>query len=122
MSLPQDLALLQFVLPKGLLDYFIVKQLLQQSETLYIHLEEKNIPPPEHPSGKLISKGFFEEIKVQDFPLRDKRVYLMIKRRRWFNTDTLQYIHRDWSLVAKGTRLTQEFASFLKEISRYKAS
>ncbi|MGL5262175.1 MAG: ISAon1 family transposase N-terminal region protein, partial [Bacteroides sp.] len=41
------------------------------------------------------------------------------KRRRWLNKSTGQLVQRDWSLVAKGTRLTAEFASFLKEINRY---
>nr|MDQ8213604.1 transposase [Mariniflexile sp. KMM 9835] len=28
-------------------------------------------------------------------------------------------IKRDWNLVAQGTRMTSEFAAFLKDISRY---
>jgi tRNA A58 N-methylase Trm61 len=45
-------------------------------------------------------------------------VYLHIKRRRWTNKTTGEIIKRDWLLVAKGTRMTQEFAAFLKEINR----
>jgi tRNA A58 N-methylase Trm61 len=43
-------------------------------------------------------------------------VYLHIKRRRWTNKTTGEIIKRDWLLVAKGTRMTQELRSFLKEI------
>jgi hypothetical protein len=42
---------------------------------------------------------------------------IYIKRRRWTNKTTGEIIKRDWLLVAKGTRMTQEFAAF-KEINR----
>jgi tRNA A58 N-methylase Trm61 len=45
-------------------------------------------------------------------------VYLHIKKRRWTNKVTGEIVKRDWNLVAKGTRMTQEFAAFLKEINR----
>ena len=45
-------------------------------------------------------------------------MYLHIKRRRWTNKANGEIIKRDWTLVAKGTRMTQEFATFLKEINR----
>jgi hypothetical protein len=40
-----------------------------------------------------------------------------IKSRRWTNKTTGEIIQRDWQLVAKGTRMTQEFG-LLKEINR----
>ena len=45
-------------------------------------------------------------------------MYLHIKRRRWTNKANGEIIKIDWTLVAKGTRMTQEFAAFLKEINR----
>ena len=63
------------------------------------------------------SKDFSPEITVEDFPLRGKTVLLHIKRRRWTLTNTGKIIKRDCNLVAKGTRITNEFASFLKDIS-----
>jgi hypothetical protein len=30
-------------------------------------------------------------------------------------------VQRDWNLVAQGTRMTSDFAAFLKEISRYES-
>jgi len=66
----------------------------------------------------LVSKGFWDKITIQDFSLRGKFVYLHIKRRRWTNKATGEIIKRDWVLVAKDTRMTQEFVTFLKEINR----
>jgi hypothetical protein len=33
--------------------------------------------------------------------------------------ETLHVYFGDWNLVAKGSRMTEEFAAFLKEISRF---
>jgi hypothetical protein len=69
--------------------------------------------------GSKYSKGFFPEIVIQDFPIRGHKVFLHIRRRRWLNTETSKVIYRNWTLVEKGTRMTGEFAAFLKEINRY---
>jgi transposase len=121
MNEQRDKELLSLVLPSGILEFFIITQVIQSKEQLDFHLEEKNIIPQEYINNKVTSKGFYDEIKVQDFPIRGKEVYLHIKRRRWLNESTGNIVIRDWELVAKGTRMTKEFASFLKVISRYQA-
>jgi len=105
--------LLSYFLPEGLLDFFEITS-IEKGESLTIHLQEKNITPVEHIGHKLTSKGFYEEATIQDFPIRKKACFLKVKRRRWLNEDTGNYVARDWKLVAKGTRMTQELASFLK--------
>lgn len=109
--------LLNFLLPEGLLDYFKVTKGEKDQESYTIHLEEKNIPPSQYSKNKLTSKGFYEPITIQDFPLRGKACFLRVKRRRWLNLDTGDIVTRDWDLVAKGTRMTSEFATFLKGIN-----
>ena len=106
------------MLPDFLADHFEVVSSINTEEILHLYFEEKSKPPEEFNSFELVSKGFMGEITIQDFPLRGKYVYLHIKRRRWTNKSTGEIIKRDWSLVAKGTRMTQEFAAFLKEINR----
>ena len=116
-----DYELLKYLLPEGILDYFEITKVDLTSEVFSIYLSELNILPQEYISDKLVSKGFYEDIKVQDFPIRGKACYLYIKRRRWDNATTGEIVHRNWELVAKGTRLTTDFAAFLKEIYRYKS-
>ncbi|EDM22187.1 conserved domain protein [Bacteroides caccae ATCC 43185] len=41
---------------------------------------------------------------------------LNLRRRRWILKSSNEYISRNWRMVAEGTRLTQDFASFLKEL------
>ncbi len=62
----------------------------------------------------LESKGFYDPVIVQDFPLRGKKVFLNIRRRRWLLKKHNEYISRNWRMVV--TRMTQDFASFLKEL------
>ena len=113
------LDLLKLFLPDILVEHSDLTPSNQEGETLHLYFEEQNKPPIEYASKILISKGFHDEITVQDFPLRGKRVFLHIKRRRWTDKQTNEIVQRDWTLVAKGSRMTEEFADFLKEISRF---
>lgn len=115
-------ALIKFLLPEGLLDYFEVTKVEPFNGVVNIYLEELNTPPAEFKANKLTSKGFFDEVKIQDFPIRGKAAYLFIKRRRWLDETTQKTVYRNWELLAKGTRMTSDFASFLKVINRYQSS
>ena len=106
------------MLPDFLVDHFEVVSSTNTEEIVHLYFEENAKPPKEFDTLELVSKGFQDEITIQDFPLRGKYVYLHIKRRRWTNKTTGEILKRDWNLVADGTRVTQEFTSFLKEINR----
>lgn len=86
---------------------------------LHLYFEEKNNVPKEFSSLRLQSKGFHEEITVDDFPLRGKAVKLNIKRRRWTDIKSGKILQRNWNLIAKGSHMTKDFADFKKKISRY---
>jgi hypothetical protein len=102
-------SLLRLFLPDFILENFEFKGVI----------EELNTPPSEWDNIKVLSKGFFPQIVIQDFPIRGHKVFYHIRRRRWLNTETSKVIYRNWSLVEKGTRMTGDFAAFLKEINRY---
>jgi len=95
--------LLKFMLPDFLVDHFDVVSSADTEEVLHLYFEEKSKVPEEFNTLELVSKGFQDEITIQDFPLRGKYVYLHIKRRRWTNKTTGEIIKRDWQLAAKGT-------------------
>jgi transposase len=111
--------LLGLLLPEGMLDYFELTDVEKRPDSYLIHLSERNIPPASCKDCKLASKGFYEPATIQDFPLRGRACYLKVRRRRWLNEATGAIVMRDWSVVAKGTRMTAEFAAFLKELNRY---
>lgn len=111
------LQLISLLLPEGLPSYFDVTSVSTAKDgTIHIHLEE-HISPPEEFKGRLLhSHGLLPAIEVQDFPLRGKKCYLHIARRRWQDQHTGQVVMRDWKLVQSGTRMTAEFAAFLKGV------
>lgn len=117
MELPIDL--LKLFLPEMLVAHFDLVRHTHENEELHLHFEERKIVPKEESERILIAHGFHKELTIQDFPLRGNTVYLHIKRRRWLDKKTKQIVQRDWNLVAQGTRMTEQFAAFLKEISRY---
>jgi hypothetical protein len=104
-------------LPQGILEYFDITQVQKDQRGFYIHLEEKNELPKEFgepKDGVYHSKGFYPQTSIQDFPIRGQKVLLLVKRRRWENQGSGEVVSRDWNLVQKGTKMTAEFAAFLK--------
>lgn len=106
----------RLLLPEGTLDYFDLVDVKESVNEVVIYLEEKNIVPEKYTDRDTESKGFYDPVIVQDFPLRGKKVFLNIRRRRWILKKNNEYISRNWRMVAEGTRMTQDFASFLKEL------
>ena len=116
-----SLDLLRFILPELLVSHFNIVSHKTEKGTLHLYFEEKKETPKEEKHRILIAHGFHKELIVQDFPLRGKHVFLHIKRRRWLDKTTGQAVHRNWDLVAQGTRMTVEFAAFLKVLGQYQA-
>lgn len=93
----KTLDLLKFMLPDFLIENFEIVSATNSEENLHMYFEEKAKPPKEFDAVEFVSKGFLDEIIIQDFPLRGKFVYLHIKRRRWTNKTTGERIKRDCS-------------------------
>jgi hypothetical protein len=102
-----NLGLLKLLLPEYLVDYFEVIEFKSEGERLHLYFEEKNSPPSEFAKDKMSSKDFYNEIVVEDFPIRGQNAFLHIKRRRWMNHRLNLVVLRNWDLLAKGTRMTQ---------------
>lgn len=108
--------LARIVLPSAILDYFKITGLEQTLNEIHIHLDELMNP---NLSGDVNfeSKGFMEPVNVTDFPIRDHKVILIIRRRRWIDVRTGKSfsIPINLDMVCKGTRYSKEFGAFLKE-------
>lgn len=118
-ALELSLDLLKLLLPELLVPHFDLINHSIEQDTVHLYFEEKKDSPKEEKHRVLIAHGFHKEITIQDFPLRGKTVYLHIKRRRWLDKTTKEVVQRDWDLVSQGTRMTVEFAAFLKVLSNY---
>ena len=104
------------VLPSEILNYFSIVGVEQMSTEIHISLDEKmnkNLNKDVH----FESKGFMKAVNITDFPIRDHKVILKIRRRRWIDIRTGKSfsIPIDLEMVAKGTRYSKEFRAFLKE-------
>jgi hypothetical protein len=111
--------LLRLLLPELLVNHFEITDYRIESKDIHISFVENKITPKEEVNRILVGNGFHEELTIQDFPLRGKSVFLHIKRRRWRDKQTGEAVHRNWNLVAQGSRMTIDFAAFLKAISSY---
>ena len=120
-----EIGLISYILPTELLSHFEITSVQELGELaskkmiLEIHLEEKNKLPSGYFSKDYESKGFSSESRIQDFPIRGKAVYLVIKRRRWRHKETKKEITSDYSFIAEGSKITKELSDFLKGTGRY---
>lgn len=113
------LSIIEFVLPKGTLEWFDVTDSSMTSDEFRITLVEKNCPPltPQMEGITVKSKGF-TDITITDFPIRGRRTSLTFRRRYWQVEGQQELLKRDIHLCAPGTQLATEFANFLKDASR----
>jgi hypothetical protein len=78
--------LIGHILPSELLGHFSIDgteiKNKQGVEEIEIALTEKNVLPSGYVQAEYESKGFYAPKRIQDFPLRGKAVYLIVKRRR----------------------------------------
>ena len=72
-------SVLSLFLPQGILDYFDIVDYSDMGSYYLISLEERKVIPLEHSHMKLVSKGFFPETVITDFPARDRTVYLNLR-------------------------------------------
>jgi hypothetical protein len=111
--------LLKHLLPEELSKYFDLVEVKEtEDDLLSLFLDEKKLVPQELKKQQIVSHGFTEPVTIQDFPLRGKRVYLIVRRRKWKDTVTGKIYSKTWDITAKGTSYSQEFAAFLKEVFR----
>ncbi|MGI6242257.1 MAG: ISAon1 family transposase N-terminal region protein [Prevotella sp.] len=104
------------VLPAQILDYFTIVSVQEVGTEFHISLDER-MDKTLSDDTNFESKGFMEAVNITDFPIRDHKVILKIRRRRWTDLRTGKSFSLPIALdmVAKGTRYSKEFGAFLKE-------
>lgn len=108
--------LAQCFLPSEMVDSFDIIDVRISEKDIDIYLDERLIVPDGYKPEDLIANGFTETTHIQDFPMRDRHVTLHVRRRRWQKVSDNKNVVKDWQLVAEGTRLSKDFAAFLKEL------
>lgn len=111
-----------FLLPEGMLDYFDLVRIEEEpspKEDVYtggiLHIYLDEMDNRTEGCRELRPNGFTEPTLVNDFPIRDHKVVLHIRRRRWLDSEGKNVVLNVYNLAVTGTRYSEEFAAFLKE-------
>ena len=116
--------LASYFLPPGVLEYFEVTDFAEvptkDTEVLYktelhIYLDECDNRTPD--MSDAVSRGFRKESCFLDFPARNKKTVIHVRRRRWTMPDgTTKSVDLDKKIQLKypGTEYSNDFALFLK--------
>lgn len=106
--------LVEIMLPARLLNSFDYIGIRKTPYSYKITLEEKNRSPklPDEYSDRIVTSKGFKDITINDFPLRGRKVTLLLRRRIWKIEGVKKLFKNDLSLTLKGTKLEKEFASF----------
>ena len=116
--------LVRYMLPEGILDYFEITKIDEEvtnekDETgtviriLHIYLDEHDLR--DKVWHDMQPNGFTEPRLFNDFPQREHKVLLHVRRRRWLDENGHNVVLETLPLVAEGTCYSVEFADFLKK-------
>jgi len=115
----QDLykELLNLIAPKDITENFKLVEIAESTTTITLYFEELEDKIPEELQGKeVVLDGYLNKLDLQTFPLKDKTVYLVVRRRRWKEkASTGKSYNNDYDLHFEGMKTTREFGAFLKE-------
>ena len=111
--------LASLVLPKEILERFVIVKIETDERdidamSMTNHLDER-MNTAYQESEDYESLGVMDAVSVTDFPIRDHKVVLKLRRRRWKNKQTGESFVERISVTENGTRYSKEFAAFLKE-------
>ena len=117
--------IISFFLPEGMIDWFEVVNITEepntgtaQADVLYksvlnIYLDERDNRKGEEMDLK--PNGFTEPTVVKDYPIRNRKVLLHVRRRRYLDADNRNIILNQYPLTADGTKVSVEFGLFFKD-------
>jgi predicted transcriptional regulator len=109
--------LLKLIVPKEITDNFELIEIVERTNMITLSFEEFSSRIPKALIGKeVVLDGYLNQLELQTFPLKDKTVYIALRRRRWKEKgDNTQSFSNTYALHVEGMKTTKEFGAFLKE-------
>lgn len=83
------------------------------NKVLHIYLDERDNRTDEEQD--LRPNGFTEPTLIKDYPIRNRKVVLHVRRRRYLDADKRSIILNKYPLNPEGTKLSVEFGIFFKD-------
>lgn len=117
--------IISFFLPDGMTDWFEIVGMREEpnggtaqadvlySSVLHIYLDERDNRIGDQLGLK--PNGFTEATVIKDYPIRNRKVLLHVRRRRYLEADGRNIILNQYPLTADGTKLSVEFGLFFKD-------
>lgn len=117
--------IISFFLPDGMTDWFEIVGMREEpnggtaqtdvlySSVLHIYLDERDNLIGDQLGLK--PNGFTEATVIKDYPIRNRKVLLHVRRRRYLDADGRNIILNQYPLTADGTKLSVEFGLFFKD-------
>ncbi len=117
--------IISFFLPEGMIDWFEVVNIKEEPNTgtaqadvlynsvLHLYLDERDTRTGEELGLK--PNGFTEPTLIMDYPIRNRKVLLHVRRRRYLDADNRSIILNQYPLTADGTKASVEFGLFFKD-------
>lgn len=110
--------LLSIHVPNEYLSYFDLELVINKKDCWELVLLEQDSLVPLALHGKeSVLDGFCNPISVLTQSFSMKKIYLVIKRRRWKEKGTDIHYSNSYELHEKGVKMTKDFAAFLKAIN-----
>ncbi|MDR1224557.1 MAG: hypothetical protein LBL07_17015 [Tannerella sp.] len=112
-------SLLRIHVPSSYLSYFDLYELIEKSDCyeLVLHEKEELIPGAQE-GRRAVLDGFCNPLNILTHSFSLKRIYLIIKRRRWKEAESNKHYSNDYDLQTEGIKMTPHFAAFLKAVDR----
>lgn len=122
---PEDLlkSLLEIHIPKEYLDYFELAEVRNKADCYELVLHEReDLLPHELRDKQPVLDGFCNPVNILSHSFSLKRIYLIVRRRRWKVAGSEEHYSNSYDLHPKGAKLTPQFVAFLKAVDRIPAS
>ncbi|MDP2159399.1 MAG: hypothetical protein Q8K02_02875 [Flavobacterium sp.] len=109
--------LLKLIAPDQITDNFELVEIIEKSHSIsFIFVEKDDHIPIDLQGKEVVLDGFVNHLELQTFPLRDKTVYMIVRRRRWKEKGKPEESYTNqYDLHYTGMKTTKEFGDFLKE-------
>lgn len=106
----------RMMVPKDLLQYFDIFEIRELGNEWHIILHEKEGLIPARLEGKedIVLDGFCNPLHVLSHGFSTKPVYLVMKRRRWKQSNQDTHYSNEYKLTDDPSKLTPDMAGFLK--------
>ena len=116
MDLQLSNLLLGLVATDEIVEHFSLASIKETNDCFVLIMEEKLSLVPPVLSGKSFKlNGFENKLEIHTFPLKGKKCFLHIYRRKWHDTSSGENYSNNYTFHKVGMKATDELGAYLKK-------